>query len=408
MTLNKYLPFAFIYFFINSVGLPFGLMWTALLAPFFYVWVVLQRKQEILWPFFIILLPFIFVHTVISGVDLGIYLVSLLNITMVYVFCQAFYTFLKVCNDREAIFRTILVVNFIFCLIGIIFYFTPWDDIFWISQYLTAGVANYKRFKLFTYEASIYATLFIPVFLFYVLQYFLGQNKIRNARLFLMLFLPLIISFSIGVIGAALLSIGITILLYRRLLAKRRVVNTIINSSAFIVSALFILVVFFRNNTLFIRLTNIFTGADTSTKGRVEDSYILAGKMLKEKSEWWGIGFGQIKLLGHDIVKEYYRYINDFTATIPSAMAETFALLGWWGVILRLTIEISLFFYTKVWTNYYRIMLFLFIFIYQFAGSYFTNLAEYVIWILAFTNVFREFDVRPSKQVSTAVSAISA
>ncbi len=402
MKLNKYLPIAFIYFFINSVGLPFGLMWTALLAPLFYVWVVLHRKQEILWPFLILLLPFIFVHTVITGVELKSYLVSLFNITLIYIFCQAFYTFLKACNDPEVIFRKILVVNFIFCLIGIIFYFTPWDNIFWISQYLTSGISNYRRFKLFTYEASIYATLFIPLLFFYLLQYFLAQNKIGTARLFLMLLLPLVLSFSIGVIGVALLATFVTILFSRQLIVKRRVVNTFINVGAFTVLTMFILVFFFRNNTLFVRLTNIFTGHDSSTRGRVEDSYILAGKMVDEKSEWWGIGFGQIKLMGHDIVKEYYRYIHEFTATIPSAMAETFALLGWSGVIVRLFIEIFLFFYTRVWTNYYRIMLFLFMFVYQFAGSFFTNLAEYVIWILAFTNVFRQFDAKPNRQVSTA------
>lgn len=42
-------------------------------------------------------------------------------------------------------------------------------------------------------------------------------------------------------------------------------------------------------------------------------------------------------------------------------------------------------------------MLFIFMFIYQFVGSFATNLAEYVIWILAFTNVFRQFDVKANK-----------
>jgi hypothetical protein len=45
-----------------------------------------------------------------------------------------------------------------------------------------------------------------------------------------------------------------------------------------------------------------------------------------------------------------------------------------------------------VWRNYYRLLLFTFIFIYQFTGSFITNVAEYVIWIMAFTPVFREFD----------------
>ena len=51
MTINKYLPFALIYFFLNSLGLPFGLTWMALLGPVFYVWVLLKRKKEILFPF---------------------------------------------------------------------------------------------------------------------------------------------------------------------------------------------------------------------------------------------------------------------------------------------------------------------------------------------------------------------
>jgi hypothetical protein len=400
MQLNKYLPFAFIYFFINAVGLPFGLMWTAILSPLFYAWVVLHKKKEILWPFFVLFAPFVFVHTLLVGVDLNSYIISVLNFATVYIFCQAFYTFLKVCKNPEVIFHRILIVNFIFCLVGIIFYYTPWDNIFWINQHLTDGITNYRRFKLFTYEASIYATLFIPVFLFYALQYFLGMNKIRKIPLFLFLVLPLALSFSIGVIGGAVLSIIITILLRPGLLQKRRVINAVINLGTIVVSVLFLLLLFFRNNTLFVRVANIFKGADTSATGRLEDSYILAAKMLEIKSQWWGIGPGQVKLVGHEILREYYRYTDDFTATIPNVMAETLALFGWWGVILRMTIEISLFFYTRVWTNYYRLMLFVFIFIYQFTGSFFTNLAEYVIWILAFTNVFTQFDIRTDRRPS--------
>jgi len=398
MKVNKYLPFAFLYFFFNAVGLPFGLMWTTILAPFFYLWIAAKRKTEILWPFFIVLLPFIVVQTVLTGVDMKSYIISVINFAAVYIFCQAFYTFLNVCDDPELIFRKILIVNFVFCLAGIVAFFTPWDSVFWINQYLTSGISNYRRFKLFTYEASIYATMFVPIFLFFLLQYFLGQNKIRARWLLLFLGIPFVLSFSIGVIGCVLAAIVITVFLYRSLLVKRRVVNMLVNATAFCGSVVLALFLFIPNNTLFVRLANIFMGSDTSTRGRIVDSYILAGKMLHQKNEWWGIGIGQLKLLGHDIVKEYYRYVDDFTATIPSVMAETLALFGWWGIILRLTIEIFLFFYTRVWNSYYRMMLFLFMFVYQFAGSFITNLAEYVIWILAFTNVFNQFAVKVGKK----------
>ena len=84
----------------------------------------------------------------------------------------------------------------------------------------------------------------------------------------------------------------------------------------------------------------------------------------------------------------------EFTASIPNAAAETLAIFGWTGLVLRILVEIFLFFYTRVWTNYYRLLLFLFVFIYQFTGSFITNIAEYVIWILAFTNVFHQFDIK--------------
>ena len=96
-------------------------------------------------------------------------------------------------------------------------------------------------------------------------------------------------------------------------------------------------------------------------------------------------------------IRDYYLYYIDMQVAIPNAVAETMAIFGWVGVSLRLGIEIFLFFYTRVWTNYYRLLLFLFIFVYQFTGSFITNIAEYVIWILAFTRIFQQFDIKAEK-----------
>src|SRR5690242_14590667 len=112
MKVNKYLPFVLIYFFVNSLFLPFGLTYTSLLAPFFYMWILLVRKKEILLPFLLILLPFIFVHLFFIGVDKQSYFISLLNLIAVYISCQAVYTFFKICPDSEKIFNKILVINF--------------------------------------------------------------------------------------------------------------------------------------------------------------------------------------------------------------------------------------------------------------------------------------------------------
>lgn len=395
MRFNKYFPFAFIYFFVNSLALPFGLTYMALLGPLLYIWVLVKRKKETLLPFIAVLLPFIIVHVFITGVDLPSYSISLLNMLMIYVFCQAVFTFLKDPVDHEKIMRRLLYINFFFCLIACILYFTPWQNIFWIQQNLTRGVDGLLRLKLFTYEASHYALLFVPVFLFYLLQYVLAQNKINNTLLLLMIFLPMVLSFSVGVIGSLLLAGIITFIIhFRQLAPKRRMVNAVITIGFVSAVTLFILFFFFRDNVFFARIANIFSGEDTSGQGRTGDAFRLALQILQDKNDYWGIGPGQLKIDGEDVIRGYYLYYDRTPVAIPNAAAETLLLFGWVGLALRLFIQIFLFFVTRVWSNYYRLTIFLFMFVYQFTGSFITNMAEYVIWIFAFTNVFVQFNVK--------------
>ena len=93
------------------------------------------------------------------------------------------------------------------------------------------------------------------------------------------------------------------------------------------------------------------------------------------------------------MIRDYYGYGLDTTrVAIPNAAAETLAIFGWVGFALRILVECLLFLSTKVWSNYFRLLLFVFAFVYQFTGSFITNIAEYVIWIMAFTRVFVEFE----------------
>jgi|SRR5688572_11487074 len=405
MKVNKYFPFAFIYFFINTLGLPLGLTYTAILSPFFYWWVTIKRRQEILLPFLGAILLFAIIHFS-NGVDQASYIISLFNILVVYIFCQAAYTFFKTCKNIEHIYWRLLVINSILCILAVPLYFTAYKNILWIEQYLTEGVNNFLRLKLFTYEASYYATLFTPLFFFFFLQVILKQNKQSVWKLLPMLFLPYLLSFSMGVISSVLVAIAVMYLFYfKKLTRKKRVINIIFLSASAVIFLTLILLVFFPGNTLFLRIENIFTGEDSSGRGRTFEAFILADKMLSEKSHVWGIGLGQIKILGAEIIRDFYVYPLDHNVfTIPNAVAETWAIFGWVGLTLRILLEIALFFYTKTWANYYRLLLFLFIFLYQFTGSFITNIAEYVIWILAFTNVFPQFDIRQLPRTSKKYS----
>ncbi len=399
MRINKYLPFAFVYFFLNTVALPFGLTYMALLAPLFYVWILFVRKRDVLLPFIVLLLPYIIIHLAIVSAEPDTYALSFLNVVLVYIFCQAVYTFLLVCRDIEKIFRSILVVNFILCLFAIPIYFTSWNYLMWDQQVLTAGVGRLTRLKMFTYEPSYYALLFTPLFFYFLLQYLFKQNRIRGVVLLPMLLLPYLLSLSIGVISTIFIAGMLTWLLYfKSLTRKRRIANSVLTSSAIVGAFILVVFFFFRNNQLFLRLSNIISGRDTSGKGRTVDAFLLAQKILDQKNEVFGVGLGQIKIVGNDIIRNYYYYDVNMTVTIPNAAAETLAIFGWTGLVLRIGLEVFLFFYTRVWTNYYRLVLFIFIFIYQFTGSFITNIAEYVIWILAFSNVFRQFNVSREKE----------
>jgi hypothetical protein len=393
MKVSRYFPFVFIYFFVNSVALPFGVTYTALLAPVFYVWILLVRKKEVILPFLAILAPFILIQVLSGEVVRRVYFFSLLNLLLVYIFCQAAYTFFKVCKDVEKIFRQILILNFAFCLVAIIFYFTPWYDLLWIEDYLTAGIDQFRRMRLLTYEPSYYATLFVPIFCFFLWQYLLKQNLIKSPLLLLMLALPYILSFSIGVIGCLFLAWLLTYLWhFTELTKKRRIFRFLLVGGSSVIIFFIAIYLFFPGSALVTRINNILSGTDLSGKGRTIDAYFFANRLLEKGNYFWGIGLGQVKILGYDLIKEYYLYYKDFTATMTNAVAETWVVFGWVGLFLRFFIELFLFVYTKVWSNYFRLMLFLFIFIFQFAGSFITNIAEYVIWILAFTSVFPQFN----------------
>jgi hypothetical protein len=398
MRINKFFPFVVIYFFFNSVVLPFGLTYTTLLAPLFYVWILLKRKKEVVLPFLVIMSPFLLIHIIVVGVDIKSYLISFINLLLVYISCQAVYTFLLECRNFEKIFRRILILNFVFCLVAVPFYFTSYYNVLWTDQDIGANVGHFRRLKLLTYEPSYYAFLFTPFFFYFLLQYCFQQNRISGKWLLPMLFVPYVLSFSIGVIASALIAGTVVWISYfSRLTKKIRIVNTLVYAGAGLASTILVLILFFRQNPVFKRIKNILSGDDSSGNGRIKDAFILADKLIHQKNEWWGVGIGQIKIMGEATIRNYYMYYTDNVVAIPNAVAETLAIFGWVGVSLRISIEIFLFFFTRVWANYYRLLLFLFVFIYQFTGSFITNIAEYLVWIFAFTRAFHQFDIERGK-----------
>ena len=391
--INKYLPVAVLYFFLNSFLLPTGLLYTAILTPLLLLWLYQYKNLSKVWLFFAFLIPFAFVHF-INGVNARFYLISSVLLFTVFVFAICFWQFLKVCTTLRSIFRKILILNFILVVIACIMFFVPsMRNIFWHVSTISSGLEKLPRLKLLTYEPSYYSILLVPLAMYYYLK--MMFLKLANTGLIaIMITLPLLLSFSMGILMGIPLALAVLLILNLKIFfVNKRIVQYIFLTICLLVIVFILLFFFYPDNPLFIRILNLFEGKDSSFKGRAFESYQLAWTILKEKSVLFGVGLGQVKVLGLELWRTFYSYnfsINE--VTIPCAVAETLAVFGIIGVCLRIGIQVFLFFRTKVYSNYYRLALFIFISIYQFTGSYIMNIAEYAIWVMAFhQGIFDEF-----------------
>ncbi len=395
---NKYRLLAYLYFFFNSVGLIGGLLYTNLLTPFLYIWLLVKKREPILLPILIILIPFDIIH-LMNGVEWKSFLVSNVLFLSTYIFVACFSYFIKYYRFIEDIFKRLLIVNFAFTLVACVFYFTPYRDYFWYVNKFTQSVEGFHRLALLTFEASYYSLLFAPIAIYYLLKVFFGLNKTPNYLILLLTMVPLLLSLSLGVLGAMAISfVALYIINWKKVLYKKNYFSVLFIGTSLLLFIGLIMVLFFPTNALMVRINNIIMGVDTSTKGRTSDSFMMGWMVANERSIWFGSGLGQIKVLAYDIVKKYFSYWGELDVVrIPNAVAETLAIFGLFGLLFRFIIIFILFIKTKVLSNYYRTALFVFVFVYQFTGSYITNIVEYVIWVLAFSSSFKRFDVERKK-----------
>ena len=393
--INRYLPIAILYFFLNEVFLPPGLLYTALLTPVLLIWLARYPTIRYLTIFFVFTVPFVLIH-LINGVNYPYYIRSLVLFFSVFVFGLAFYRFLSNCHSLKSVYKSILLINAAMVIISVIIFFIPFlKPQFWYSNEITTGFARISRLKMLTYEPSYYSTLFAPIVCFYLLK--LTRAELPQPVLYgALVLVPLFLSLSFGVIlGIAISLVLLLVIRSRDLIFKGKNLWYILGGVIALMTGLTILYLYDPNNVFFVRIANVLFGKDTSFKGRTFDSFYLSWKIAGMRSHLFGAGLGQVKLLGLDLFKAYYNY-QSFTINtigIPNSIGDTLAIFGLAGLIIKLFFEAWFFFKTKVFRNDYRLVLFMFIFIYQFTGSFIMNIAEYTIWILAFKEgLFPEFD----------------
>jgi hypothetical protein len=395
VNINKYLPVAILYFFFNSFLLPLGLLYTTLLTPLFILWLYKFPSFKFIWLFFPVMAPFVLIHF-LNGVNVNYYIRSFLLCFSVYVFAITFYRFLKECHTLRTLFKNLILINAIFLVVALMAFFLPSLGYqFWFKNEITAGIMKISRLRMLTYEPSYYSTLLAPIAIYYYLKLLILKLP-SPWTIALLVSVPILLSLSFGVILGLTLTFLFTFLFgFKTLFPNKSLVLYIIIGGIILSLLIIAFILLFPENIFVLRMNNVFSGLDTSFKGRTTDSFYLGWKIASQKSIYFGCGLGQVKEVGLDIFREFYNY-PAFTTNqigIPNAVGDTLATFGLVGVGLRMGAEIYLFFKTKVFTNFYRLSLFLFIFIYQFTGSFLTNIAEYVIWIMAFySELFPEFN----------------
>ena len=195
----------------------------------------------------------------LNGVDFVYYYRSYILLFSVFVFGMAFYQFLINCKELPSIFKNLLVLNIAFVGIAVIALAIPsLVDKFWYTSPITTGISNSLRLKLLTYEPSYYSILFVPIAIYYYLKMLLIRAK-GGFLIFFLITLPLILSLSFGIIMGLILSICLLYLSDIRLFTLKRNFPTYLLSAFLLALFVFaLLLVFYPNNILFHRMSNVF------------------------------------------------------------------------------------------------------------------------------------------------------
>jgi len=393
-----YFPYIILFFFLNNFLLPEGLLYTALLSPVFLYWLTKNNHVKQLFKYSILLLIPFLAHLFV-GFDLKSYLISTALVLTAWVFLfTAIHAVPHFNKNLEDTFRKVLIINSILLVVALAFLpIISLQDIFWSSIPISPSIPGFPRLKMLAYEPSHYALLLSPVFLYFILKIIAGKEK-HAFLISIAVGLPLVLSLSFGVLGGLGIALCVGLISYATRLPKTSL-KIVFYSTLFIAGFVVILFFIWPENPVALRLENIFTGKDTSAKGRLVDSFMFSWDLVRNYDIWFGVGPGQIKILAHDFIVNFYKYNEAKTdvVRIPNAIGEMMATYGIYGLAVKLFTEIYFFFRLKIYRNLYNLSLFVFIFIYQFSGSFLTNVAEIGIWVIAFQSRINQFEDKTLK-----------
>lgn len=386
---------SFIYFFLNVVGLPTPLSWTGLMT-IVLVKPVVSRHWRWLLGIGGVLVLYAVVHLAL-GVNVNEYVKSSIYLAFLLYTCFAAHTFLtQYSADFFSAFRWVAMGAFGLFVLGLLALNTRWEGFFWLSHDFIGDGERVLRFYGLSYEPSHLALTLSPVFLYYLIKIIEKLAWATGARL-MAVSIPIALTVSFGfaaALGLTLFSMVGILLITSGGFRKRLLIPAVVAAGVGIAVCSF-------SNPLSDRIWLIFNGNDTSVNGRTTEAFYLGYKCAETKSIWTGIGAGQVKIVGEDVIRPYYAawdpvgYSKENWPVIglPNSMAETLAMYGILGVLIKLAAQIFLFIRFRVHKNYFSLAVFGFMFFYQLMGSFILSTTEMMMWVLAIVPLFPALDV---------------
>jgi hypothetical protein len=246
------------------------------------------------------------------------------------------------------------------------------------------GAEPAPRLKLLTSEPAVYAFLMAPLLIFAVLRLFQNHGK-RNFIYAAMVAIPMLLTQSFGGLGTCAAAFVVVLLpVYGRMLRQWK--------SLFILTLIAILIggLLIIPNPISARINQVAMGEDSSAHSRTDNGFIFAYSIAESKSLWWGVGLGQAKLYNPSEVG--LAGVGFAAGVIPNWIAGNLAQLGIVSVLVTFVLEFYLFFRTRVYTNPFRLGMFVVAFLEQLTGGSLIDVQFYLIWCFAFFPFFPELD----------------
>ncbi len=393
LRLHKYTPVGYVYFFLNSVGLPTGLFYTSILSPLLYLWLIHRGKRKVTLWFVLCLAPFVAAQMLLGINSYFYYARSVVLLWTVYITVYAFAVALLRIGNLERFFDHLIVVNFCMAMFAVLLFPTPLMTLMWNNgQHLVDPTAYGSRLDLLNSEPSVYGFLMAPLLIFAALRLF--YRPVRSNLLYVgFLVIPMLLSQSFGAISICSAGIAVALLSISPNLLKYRSTRLALLGMVFLL-VLIVAVALFVPNPLTARLVAVTTGTDSSVQSRTTSGMALAYLLVPPKQLLWGLGLGQTKL--QDVPTWMTAQLAFQKAIIPNGVADMFVSLGLVGVILKLAAEFYFFFRFRVFRNTFQLAMYIVTFLLQFTGSNLMNVQEYLMWVMAFAPLFPMMN-RPDK-----------